>query len=132
RGSVAQVSEVLGELHRLVHACSDEMILQNAVQHIRLSAEVQANVVLWLMPLVASLPPHQVGDVLDRITVRFEAQRNRTLLELMNAVAAVARETADPATRWRLEEVGGSLIARQRSSGRPMARRRHLAVRARR
>src|SRR5262245_30543027 len=116
RGSAAQVSEVLDELRRLISACSDEMILQNAVQHLRLSAEVQANVVLWLMPLVASLPQHQVADVLDRITVRFEAQRNHTLLELMNAVTAVARETPDPATRWRLEEVGGSLLGRQRSA----------------
>src|SRR4029077_1510744 len=70
RGSAAQVSAVLDEVRRLVSACSDEMVLQNAVQHIRLSAEVPASVVLWLMPLVANLPQHQVADVLDRITVR--------------------------------------------------------------
>jgi hypothetical protein len=112
RGTSGQVAAVLDELRRLVVACSDEMILQNAVQHIRLAAEVEANVVGWLMPLLATLPQPQVGDVLDRITVRFEAQRNRSLFELINAVSAVARETPDPTTRWRLEELAGSLIAR--------------------
>jgi hypothetical protein len=69
-----------------------------------------------------------VGDVLDRITLRFESQRHRTLFELMNAVSAVAHETPDAATRWRLEEVAGSLLARHlaarsRPSGRPARRR---------
>ena len=134
RGTAAQAAEVLDELRRLVQACSDEMILQNAVQHMRLSTEVPANVVLWLMPLVAGLPQHQVGDVLDRITVRFEAGRNRTLFELMNAVSAVAHETPDAATRWRLEEVAGSLIARNlaarnRAPARAARRRRMAAAR---
>ncbi len=135
RGTAAQVAAVLDELRRLVVACSDEMILQNAVQHIRLAAEVEANVVLRLMPLLATLPQPQVGDVLDRITVRFEAQRTRSVLELMNAVSAVARETPDPATRWRLEELAGSLIARNlaaRSRPAPRAARRRRLATARR
>src|SRR5262245_22328823 len=62
RATAAQAADVLDELRRLVLACSDEMILQDAVQHMRLSTEVPANVVLRLMPMVASLPHHQVGD----------------------------------------------------------------------
>ena len=124
RTTAAQAAALLDELRQLVHACSDEMILQNAIQHLRLSTEIEANVVLRLMPLLSTLPQHVVGDVLDRITVRFEAQRNRTLFELVSAVAAVAHETSDPATRWRLEELCGSLVARKRSqSHRTRARR---------
>lgn len=110
RGTAAQCAQVLAEVRYLVFACSDDMILQNAIQHSRFSTEVEANVVQRLMPLLSSLPQNRVGDVLDRITMRFESQRNRTLYELMNAVAAVARETASPSTRWRLEELAGSLI----------------------
>jgi hypothetical protein len=131
RSTVGQVTTVLDELRRLIHVCSDEMILQTALQRLRLSTEVEANVVARLMPLLASLPHHVVGDVLDRITVRFDAQRNHSLFELMNAVSAVARETTDPATRWRLEELGGSLVARSRSSVRPV-RGRRAPARARR
>jgi hypothetical protein len=132
RGTAAQVAEVLAELGRLVHACSDEMILQNAIQHLRLSTEVEANVVARVMPLLASLPQHVVGDVMDRITVRFHAQRNHTLFELLTAVSAVARETADPATRWRLEELGGSLFARRSSRGPIRAPRARRALAGRR
>jgi hypothetical protein len=30
----------------------------------------------------------------------------------MNAVTSVARDTRDPETRWRLEELGGAIAAR--------------------
>jgi len=66
--------------------------------------------------------------VLDRITVRFEIQRNGTLFELVNAVTAVARETPDPATRWRLEELGGSLLAARSQSATRRSPRRTLAT----
>jgi hypothetical protein len=46
----------------------------------------------------------------------------------MNAVTAVARETSDPETKWRLEEVGGSIPALARRSIRKESPREELVA----
>ena len=110
RSSAARVARVVDELREVIHACSDELILHNAAEHLRSAAEIEVNLVLQLMPMMAQLPQRQLAGLLDCITTRFEAQRRRTLYGLMNAVTSVARETRDPETRWRLEALGGDLL----------------------
>jgi hypothetical protein len=43
------------------------------------------------------------------ILERFFREPDRSRFALMNAVTSVARDTADPELRWRLEEMGGGI-----------------------
>jgi hypothetical protein len=42
---------------------------------------------------------------------RFFQEADRSRFALMNAVTSVARDTRDPEVRWRLEELGGGILA---------------------
>jgi hypothetical protein len=114
RSTLAQVSMVLTDVGLAVQACSEELVLHQAADRMRLAAEREANVVLQLMPMLSRMPQRLVGDLLDRITSRFEGQRDRSVYGLMNAVTSVARDTRDPDIRWRLEELGGGVPAEPR------------------
>jgi len=48
---------------------------------------------------------------LPMIYGRFAASDDRSAFGLMNAVTSVARDTEDPAIRWSLETIGGSMPA---------------------
>ena len=60
---------------------------------------------------------HLQGDsdtrrqLLMEVMRRFRAEGDPSAFGLMNAVTSVARDTADPETRWRLEELGGAIAA---------------------
>jgi hypothetical protein len=49
--------------------------------------------------------------LLPLIVERFTLGRDRSAFGLLNAVTSVARDTRDPETRWRLEELGGTMPA---------------------
>ena len=49
--------------------------------------------------------------VMEDIVSRFTRGRDDSVFGLINAVTSVARDTRDPETRWRLEELGGSIPA---------------------
>ncbi len=42
---------------------------------------------------------------------RFRSQPDRTRFGLVNAITSLARDTRDPESRWRLEELGGAIAA---------------------
>jgi hypothetical protein len=63
-------------------------------------------------------PGHRSGaadrrlfEMVMRITEGFQQQPVRTRYTLMNAVTATARDTREPALRWRLEELGGAIAS---------------------
>jgi hypothetical protein len=109
RSLVSEVASVLTDVRLAIQACSQEVILHQTADRLRFAADAEANVVLQLMPMLSRMPQRHVADLLDRITARFESNRDRSLFGLMNAVTSVARDTPDPDTRWRLEELGGGL-----------------------
>lgn len=51
------------------------------------------------------------SQLLIEVMRRFRAEGDRSAFGLMNAVTSVARDTTDPETRWRLEELGGAIAA---------------------
>lgn len=105
------VVEVHSEVREAVRACADEDAFSQAAEEMRSASEVEMDRVLEIMPLLSSLPKRLAAGLLREIVRQYEAGGNRTLFGLMNAVTAVARETRDPDTRWRLEELGGGIPA---------------------
>ena len=98
--------DILPELAETVHACCSAETFANNTEQMRLSA--RATSFMNVMPLLADLPP----DVVVQILERFDKDRSRSVYALMNAVTSVARDTRDPERRWRLEELGGGMLAR--------------------
>jgi hypothetical protein len=105
------INAVLDELRAAVHAGTALRTLHAAVRAMRSAADREADLLLQLMPFLPHMPPGVGASVLRTIARRFESAGDRTLFGLVNAVTSVARDTSDPDVRWRLEEVGGVMLA---------------------
>jgi hypothetical protein len=70
--------------------------------------------------MLPHMPPGMRASLVRTIVRRFEAGRDGSILGLVNAVTSVARDTADPETRWRLEELGGGMLARLPDRAKPV------------
>ena len=95
-----------------VRACASAEAFAGAAREMRSALEVQADIMLHLLPMLSRLPQHVAAQALPHILGRFEGGRDRSAFGLMNAVTSVARDTRDPEARWRLEELGGAVPAR--------------------
>ena len=72
------------------------------------SAQLEtANFELALLPMISRLP----AKIVSQIVREFFSGRDQSVFALANAITATARDTADPAVRWDLEELGGGIFA---------------------
>jgi hypothetical protein len=115
------INAVLEDLRVAVRTCAGPTALDSTVRAMRSAAEREADILVQLMPVLPHMPPGVRASVLRAIVRRFEAEGDRSTLGLVNAVTSVARDTADPETRWRLEELGGGMLARLPERPRPTA-----------
>jgi len=102
--------EVVADLRDAVQACAAPDAFREGVDEMRSLLEVQADQILMIGALMARLG-HTSALAQRQILEMFERRPDpdRSMFGLMNAVTAVARETRDPETRWRLEELGGAV-----------------------
>lgn len=103
--------EALWELRAVVRGCAAKEAFADVAQGLRQASEVEGDVTLHLMSLLSRLPRAMAARALPRISERFTAGRDTSAFGLLNAVTSVARDTPDPETRWRLEELGGTMPA---------------------
>jgi len=111
-GPQEQVDAILEDLCAAVRACGQKAMLRDTVH----AMQQASNLVLdqhISASLLSMLPSAKLlGRRFFRsIIQRFAGGRDRTLFGLMNAVTSLARDTRDPETRWRLEELGGGVPA---------------------
>jgi hypothetical protein len=101
--------EVIADLREAVQACGAPDAFGEGVDEMRSALEVQADHMLMLTSLLSRLG--HASALASQVLEHFERNPdpNRSLFGFMNAVTAVARETRDPETRWRLEELGGAV-----------------------
>ncbi len=95
------------ELQEAVRTCCSADALAGAVGQMQSAAARDANRIVTLLPLLA----HASTNVVTLILERFKRDGDPSAFGLMNAVTSVARDETDPRTRWRLEELGGSIPA---------------------
>ena len=112
------INSVLDDLREAIHASGKRPALQATVSAMQSAADRDANLFIQLMPALPHMPPGVRASVLRTIVRRFEAEGDRSTFGLVNAVTSVARDTTDPELRWRLEEVGGGILAHL-PAGRP-------------
>jgi len=91
-------------------ACSEEAFA-DAVKMVRTARRRPAQ--LDMTPFRRRIPgdANMRRQLLMEVMRRFRAEGDRSAFGLTNAVTSLARDTADPETRWRLEELGGSIAA---------------------
>jgi hypothetical protein len=115
------IEAVLEDLRAAVRECAVPAMLDATVSRMREATQREADVMLQLMPVLPHMPPGIRASVLRTIVRRFEAEGDRSMFGLMNALTSVARDTADPETRWRLEDLGGGMLARLPERPKPVA-----------
>jgi hypothetical protein len=115
------INAVLDELRLAIRAAAAPAALEATIVTMRSATQREADVMLQLIPLLPHMPPAMRASLLRTIVRRFEAERDGSVFGLVNAVTSVARDTTDPETRWRLEELGGGMLARLPERPTPVA-----------
>lgn len=106
-----EVTVALTDFRLAVQACAAPEAFAVVANEMRSATDVEADLALHLMPVLAQMGAlaAQRGPQIFR---RFASAGDRSVFGLMNAVTSVARDTRDHETRWRLEELGGTIPAR--------------------
>lgn len=102
------VFEAMSLVREVVESCRESNAFATAAEQMRTAAQQPIDAILSMMPFlsrVSSLGP----EFARRILGRFFKEKDLTRYGFMNAVTSVARDTQEPVTRWRLEELGGQV-----------------------
>lgn len=101
--------KAISDVRQAVQACCAPEVFTNCLQYIRSATDVRADLAIHLLPMLTRMQVTIQAAALQDILKRFFGDTDRTRFGLMNAVTSVARDTADPHTRWNLEELGGAI-----------------------
>jgi hypothetical protein len=113
-------TELVTTLREAVRMCCADEAFRAGAEEMRSALELDADMALAILPMMAHLPRKEAARILESILGRHSEGRDRSRFGLMNAVTSVARDTRDPELRWRLEELGGGIpIAVRPRSPRP-------------
>jgi hypothetical protein len=105
------VTASLEMLRGAVQASATPELFSGLMREMRTAADVEVDAASNLLRLLERMPRAMRDAVATEIFARFATSDDRTTFGLQNAVTSVARDTDDPETRWRLEELGGSVPA---------------------
>lgn len=105
------VTDPIIALREAIHLCAHPQAFARSMDQVRGAMEREADMILLFLPLLARVSRTQAPHLLSIITQHFNRTRDRSRYGLMNAVTATARDTKDPETRWRLEELGALVPA---------------------
>jgi hypothetical protein len=103
---------VLNSVRAAIQACADPGAFATIIRELREASAMEVDTTQNALDLMSCFPAHFAARALSRVMTTYEAQSDRTVYGLMNAITSVARRTRNPVQRWELEEMGGTLPAR--------------------
>jgi hypothetical protein len=109
-GSSTFAGSVVQEVREAIRSCAAPSRLSTAADQMRAMTDVHASVaVTMLVRLIVArgLPEHVLMAVLES----HSSSEDASAFGVVNAVTSVARDTQDPAMRWELESIGGTLVS---------------------
>ena len=109
--SAAFVGAFESEVRQLIWSCADVAHLTKAVEAMRDAAALESGAMIAILPQLLRMPSPERETIVSMISARYEESGDDSAYAVVNAVTSVARDTPDPALRWRLEEVGGELLS---------------------
>jgi hypothetical protein len=115
----AAITAALAEIRLALRSCGDLSAFADAVDGMRRATRHPARSLIAMLLSLGS-DRRATAALLRPAVERFEADSDRSAFGLMNAITSLARDTREPERRWRLEELGGGMLAlipRLRKSG---------------
>lgn len=109
--STVFVGAVLEELRSAIELCANPARLEESVEQMRSATALGGALAINLLTHLLRANDHQRQMILS-ILDRHAADDDRSAYGVFNAVTSVARDSADPEVRWRLETLGGQLLER--------------------
>jgi hypothetical protein len=122
------IAGAIAEIRFIVRQCAAPEVFAEATKEMRLASAVVAEAMVNMLPMLERVPAAYREHVIAMLGRELETGNDASYYGVMNAVTAVARETSDPETKWRLEEVGGSIPALARRSIRKESPREELVA----
>ena len=95
----------LDDVRAAIQACGDPAAFADAVGTMRRAARQPVGMT------IAMLTRRWDAALVAEMFERFEREQDRSAFGLVNAVTSIARDAPDPEQRWRIEELGGTLLA---------------------
>ena len=115
------IENVMASLREAVNVCSRPSTFLDTVARMRSATEVRADMLLHLLPLMSHWPQDLASRTFEQVFRRFREGRDVSVFGLMNTVTSLARDERVPKTRWRLEELGGAVLAGVRPVPKPLS-----------
>jgi len=97
------------EVRSAIQSCCEPAAFITATDQVRGSMERNVDMLLTVSGLLGRGHAGLSSELMTQIMRRFVESDDQSAFSLMNAVTSVARDTRDPGTKWRLEELGGSI-----------------------
>lgn len=108
-------SQTLGRLkkglRKQVQASASEDTLTTITTQLRTASLSKVDIALQMSTVISRIPRSHSSLLLSQILSEFHEDEDSSVYALMNAVASVARDEDDPAVKWDLEELAGSVPA---------------------
>ena len=104
------ITAALDDVRAAIRACGNPAAFADAVGMMRRAVRQPPDMLIALLPMLSEIRhrnPAFFGEILER----FERELDRSAFGLVNAVTSIARDTPDPERRWRIEELGGTMLA---------------------
>ena len=105
------IDAALGEIRFMVRQCAAPEVFTATTREMRTASEVVGEAMITMLPMLERIPADYREHFIVMLSHELDRGNDPTYYGVMNAVTAVARETPDPDTKWRLEQFGGSIPA---------------------
>lgn len=102
---------ILAKLRDAVRDCASPETFDIATRHMRAMTQDAGSHALRVLHMLARMHTEDATPYLAMIFGRFAAREDQSAFGAMNAVTSIARDIRDPAIRWSLEQIGGSMPA---------------------
>jgi len=94
-----------------IQCCCAPEVFAASTEVMRESALTPINMLMSLAPMLSHVSPSMREALLELIGMDLVRERRATRYDLVNHITAAARDTREPETKWRLEELGGAVAA---------------------
>lgn len=113
------ITAALDDIRAAIQACGQPTAFADAVGTMQRAVRRLAGMIMTMFPMLNEMRRRDAALFIEMFE-RFEREHDQSAFGLVNALTSIARDTPDPERRWRIEELGGTMLAlipRDRKSG---------------
>jgi hypothetical protein len=104
------ITAALDDIRAAIQACGDPAAFADAVSMMQRAVRQPVGMTIDMFSMLDEM--RRWDDAVSvEMFARFNREHDRSAFGLVNALTSIARDTPDPERRWRIEELGGRLLA---------------------